>query len=76
MGNISVENSTGVVLAKSAGQKSKKDHPFRDTVPVRISRKLRDEAVGFKGGRLKTISKIVDEALTEFILALKRQLEN
>ena len=56
-------------------EKPRKVPPFRDTVPVRISRKLRDEVGVFKGKYHKTLSKMVDEAISDYILSLKRRMD-
>ena len=51
--------------------KEQKIHRFRDTVLIRVSRGLKDEVRGLSLEKHRTISKIVDEALQEYLLSVK-----
>jgi predicted DNA-binding protein len=52
---------------------SKNMHPFRNTVLVRISCELKNEVERLSLEKHRTISKILDEAVQEYLLSVKRQ---
>lgn len=71
-----LESVGKLVLLEPSEKMVPKVPKFRDTVLVRASRVLRDEIGRFAKEKPTTISKLVDQALEEFILSLKRQSLN
>lgn len=61
------------VLPETKEKKLKKKHPFRDTVLVRVDRRIRDEVKGISERSKETISRITDWALEDYLKSVKAE---
>ena len=64
-------NEVNGVLTASTVKGAKKSHKFRDTVLVRIDRKIKEEVKGLSKRRHETMSLICDAALREYFESIK-----
>ena len=59
------------VLSRTKEKKLKKKHPFRDTVLIRVDRRLRDEIKGISERSKEPISRLADWALEDYLKSVK-----
>lgn len=64
-------NAKEAVSVPNREKKLKKKHPFRDTVLVRVDRRLRDEVKGISERSKESISRITDWALEDYLKSVK-----
>ena len=67
MGN----GAESAVLPETKEKKLKKKHPFRDTVLIRVNRRIRDEVKGVSKRSKESMSRITDWALEDYLKSVK-----
>ena len=66
-------NAKEAVSVSTREKKLKKKHPFRDTVLVRVDRRLRDRVKGISERSREPITRITDWALEDYLKSVKAE---